>query len=276
MKKHCVTTVALAALIAAPAMAADLPVSTAAAPPQPLDITYRWGGFYVGIHGGGNWFSKDWFAPITPNNIAAGCGPSAPQCGVPAGGHTSSSWLAGFQLGFNQQLGWLVWGVHVDQSWTSLESSNASAIPAGLAAGLVNHSRTSSVGTAGARIGAAWGQALFYVKAGGAWAFDQFWTTAPICDTFTCQRLRDTRLGGMVGAGVEYAFGRNWSVKVEYEHLDFIRQREPLDPICTGCLAFDYDIQQRMDLVRVGLNYSFNSNPVNSSRPLSDRWNWPM
>ena len=66
-----VATVALAALIATPAMAADLPVSQPSGPPPPLDITYRWGGFYIGMHGGGDWFNKDWFAPNTPTNSPA-------------------------------------------------------------------------------------------------------------------------------------------------------------------------------------------------------------
>jgi outer membrane immunogenic protein len=272
MKKLAVATIALAALIATPAMAADLPVSPTSVPPPPPEITYRWGGFYVGLNGGGDWFNKDWLAPRTEVNLAVGCGPSAPLCEVPAGSHSSSSWLAGFQLGFNQQIGWFVWGIEVEHSWTSLRASNPSTLPAGIAAGLVNHSRTNSVGTGGVRIGATWEQTLFYVKAGGAWAFDDFWTTAPGCDSITCQTLSDTRLGGMVGVGIEYAFGRHWSIKVQYEYLDFTRQREPLGPLCAGCVAFDYDIQQRMALVKVGLNYSFNSNPVDSPPPLSGRW----
>jgi outer membrane immunogenic protein len=272
MKKLYLTTVGLAALIAAPAMAADLPVSRTIAAPKPPEITYRWGGFYIGAHGGGDWFNKDWFAPGTETNLAVGCGPGAATCELSAGSHSASSWLAGFQLGFNQQIGWLVWGVEVEQSWTSLQSSNPSTLPAGIAAGVVNHSKTSSVGTAGVRLGAAWGPAFVYVKAGGAWAYDKFWTTAPGCDTLTCQTLTNTRFGGMFGVGIEYAFGLNWSVKLQYEHLDFARQREPLGPVCTGCVAFDYDIQQSMDLVKVGLNYSFNRNPIDSPPSLSERW----
>jgi outer membrane immunogenic protein len=265
MKKSLLPTFALAAMVAAPATAADLPVRAVQAPPQPY-VAWGWGGFYIGIHGGGDWFNKDWFAPSTPTNLVIGCGAAAPLCDITTGSHTSSSWLAGFQAGFNHQVGWFVWGVEVQQSWTSLQGSNPNTTPAGIAAGLVNHSKTSSLGTAAARFGVAWGPTLFYVKGGGAWAFDRFWTTAPGCDTFTCQSLKDTRWGGMVGAGVEFAFARNWSVKVEYEHLDFSRQREALGPTCTGCVAFEYDILQRIDLVKVGLNYAFNGSPVVYSR----------
>jgi outer membrane immunogenic protein len=270
--KNIAIAVALSALIATPAVAADQPVSSASAPASPLEIAYRWGGFYVGINGGGGWFNKDWFAPRSEINLAVGCGPSAFLCDVPGGSHSSSSWLAGVQLGFNQQIGWFVWGVELEHSWTSLHASNPSTLPTGIAAKLVNHSRTNSVGTGGVRIGATWGQTLFYVKAGGAWAFDDFWTTAVGCGGITCQTVSDTRLGGMVGIGIEYAFGRHWSVKAQYEYLDFKRQREPLGPVCSGCVAFDYDIKQKMGLFKVGLNYSFNSNPINSSLPLSGPW----
>ena len=67
-----------------------------------------------------------------------------------------------------------------------------------------------------------------------------------------------TRWGWMVGVGIEYAFTNNWSVKTEYNHLDFGRETETLQPLpgC-GCTAFQYDINQTVDLVKVGVNYRF-------------------
>jgi len=263
MNKSLLAIFALAAVTAAPATAADLPAGPAYTPPPQLTVAYRWGGFYVGIHGGGDWFDKDWFAPNTATNIVVGCGAAAPLCDVSAGSHASKGWLAGGQIGFNHQVDWFVWGVEVQGSWTNLEGSSPSTTPGGVAAGLVNHSSTISLGTAAVRVGAAWwDRTLFYVKGGGAWAFDKFWTTAPACNPLSCQTLKDTRWGWMVGVGIEFAFARNWSVKVEYDHLDFSRQRETLEAACGACLAFEYDIRQRIDLIKVGLNYSFNSSPV--------------
>jgi outer membrane immunogenic protein len=62
----------------------------------------------------------------------------------------------------------------------------------------------------------------------------------------------------MVGVGVEYAFANNWSVKAEYNHMDFGSHTETLQPTpgC-GCVAFQYDVNQTVDLVKVGLNYRF-------------------
>ncbi len=252
MKKLLVATASLAALIAAPAMAADLRVKAPvykAPPPVPV---FSWTGFYIGVHGGGDWFNKDWNTPITPINVAGG--------GIfgPNGGHTSSSWLAGVQAGFNYQVGWVVWGIEAQGSWTKLEGSNVNP----LAPFLTDHSKTDNLGTIAGRLGAAWDRALFYVKGGGAWAHDTFWTTSAFCNTVTCQTLTETRWGWMVGVGVEYAFLDNWSVKLEYDHLDFGTRRETLAPVCTGCGPFEYDVRQRIDLVKVGLNYRFGYSPV--------------
>jgi outer membrane immunogenic protein len=71
------------------------------------------------------------------------------------------------------------------------------------------------------------------------------------------QTLNDTRWGWMVGVGVEYAFFANWSVKLEFDHMDFGRRREELACVAACAQGFDYDVRQTIDLVKVGLNYRF-------------------
>jgi outer membrane immunogenic protein len=254
MKKLLLAIVGLAAMIAGPAVAADLRVKAPVYKAPPPVVLFSWTGFYVGVHGGGDWFNKDWFVPLSPLNAANGC----IGCPVSAGGHTSSSWLAGVQAGFNYQINWFVVGVEAQASWTRLEASNAQLV----LPFLIDNSRTDRLGTIAARLGAAWDRSLFFVKGGAAWAHDTFWTTSVFCNTVTCQTVTDTRWGWMVGVGWEYAFFDNWSVKLEYDHLDFGRQRETLTPVCAGCGPFDYDVRQTIDLVKVGLNYRFGWSPV--------------
>src|ERR1700704_5353360 len=105
------------------AMAADVDV---AAPVYRVRaaIPFSWTGFYIGVHGGGDWFSKDWFVPLTATNIAAGC-PRLPGAPGPAASHTASSWLAGGQVGFNYQIAWFVGGVEAQISAAKLQGSNA-------------------------------------------------------------------------------------------------------------------------------------------------------
>ena len=69
--------------------------------------------------------------------------------------------------------------------------------------------------------------------------------------------LNEDRYGWMAGAGIEWAFANNWSVKAEYDYLDFGTRRETLISVATGAPAFQYDVRQRIDLVKAGINYKF-------------------
>jgi outer membrane immunogenic protein len=154
-----------------------------------------------------------------------------------------------------------VLGVEADGSWTNLKGSSTNLLIGGT---FLNNSRTDALATVAGRVGIAANQALFYVKGGGAWANDRFFLsnstialgTVPPGSPF--QLADDTRWGWMVGVGVEYAFANNWSVKAEYNHLDFGTRTETVaaQPGC-NCGDFQYDVRQTVDLVKVGLNYRF-------------------
>ena len=123
------------------------------------------------------------------------------------------------------------------------------------------HSRTDFIGTVAPRVGVAWDRTLLYVKGGAAWTHDKYWLTAvqaPFAgETFATGDA--TRWGWMVGVGVEYAFAQNWSVKAEYNYMDFGTERvffasngiEPTQP------NFEEDIGRTIQVVKVGLNYKF-------------------
>ncbi|QWG20627.1 outer membrane beta-barrel protein [Bradyrhizobium sediminis] len=249
MKKFALAAAAIFALFTGAASAADMAVKARpVVAPAPV---FSWTGFYIGVHGGGAWFDKAWAAPLTPLNIAGGC----PGCPISVGGHTGSSWLAGAQAGFNYQTGMWVLGVEVDGSWTDLRGSNANALAPAL---LRNNSETRAFATAAGRVGIAANRALFYVKGGGAWADDTFFVSSAAAPNVPLQLSDSTRWGWMVGVGVEYAFTNNWSVKAEYNHLDFGTHTETLQPQPNcACAAFQYDVRQTVDLVKVGLNYRF-------------------
>ena len=126
----------------------------------------------------------------------------------------------------------------------------------------ISHSRTDFIGTVAPRVGVAWDRVLLYAKGGVAWgarrlladAYPQSIIGRPnICD-------RDaTRVGWMVGVGVEYAFAQNWSVKAEYNYMDFGTERilvrsTGIEPTQAN---FDEDIGRTILVVKVGLNYKF-------------------
>ena len=230
--------------------AADLPVKAYSKAPPLVATAYDWTGFYLGVHGGGDWFDKNWFIAVTPETCAA-------VCGVDVGSHTASSWLVGGQAGYNYQAGPWVLGVEAQASWTDMRASNGNLLIPTL---IVNNSKTSALGTLAGRVGYAFDRFMIFGKAGGAWAHDKFWTTAgpasPAAGT-VIQAADSDRFGWMLGIGAEYAFAANWSVKIEYDYMDFGRQRETLQPVQVFAGPFPYDIRQRVDLVKAGINYKF-------------------
>jgi outer membrane immunogenic protein len=262
MKSLVRASFALGVLTAGPAIAADLDLSPIykVAPV----VHYTWTGFYLGGHGGGDQFSKDWSAPRTATNGATGC--LVIVCGLSAGGHDSSSWLAGVQAGYNYQISWAVFGVEAEYSWTKLSGSNPNAAELPLFVPIFgtffDSSKTDNIGTVAARFGIAFDQAFFFLKGGAAFAHDQF---SVANGAVVQQALTENRWGWVIGVGVEYGFFDNWSVKLEYDHLDFGTRRETLQPLCTGgilCTPFDYDIRQTVEVIKVGLNYRFSWGPV--------------
>jgi outer membrane immunogenic protein len=65
--------------------------------------------------------------------------------------------------------------------------------------------------------------------------------------------------GWLVGAGVEYAFTNNWTVKAEYDFLG-LGNRTIVVPVGAPLLAGDtFNSNNRnIQMVKVGVNYLFN------------------
>jgi outer membrane immunogenic protein len=242
MKKFAAGVIGLSTLIAAPAIAADL---TLKAPlvfvPPPV---FSWTGLYIGVHGGGAWADKQW--DITNTGIR---GRFLEQ-------HTASGFLGGGQIGFNYQTGPLVWGAEAQFSWSDLDGTSG----CGFQTGLDCHTKANWLGTAAARLGFAFDRTLVFVKGGSAWVNDKYdisGTFAP----FPIVSVDQTRWGWMFGTGIEHAFYGNWSVKVEYDYLDFGKKTLNFTGL-TAVTGYDepVDIRQRVHLVKFGLNYRFGGN----------------
>jgi opacity protein-like surface antigen len=81
-----------------------------------------------------------------------------------------------------------------------------------------------------ARVGYAWNNWLFYGKGGGAWASDRY-SAFDALATYDFEGL-ETRFGWTAGAGVEWAFWNDWSVKLEYDYYGFGNARRDLHRQC--------------------------------------------
>jgi outer membrane immunogenic protein len=118
------------------------------------------------------------------------------------------------------------------------------------------------------RLGMAVGQALVYVKGGGAYgSFQYAFIDASDFHDFD---VNSVKLGWLVGGGVEYAFTQNWSAKVEYDYLNFGTNN--ISTFLTAAAAaeaegglnisgahtpYAFRVSETKNIVKGGLNFKF-------------------
>jgi outer membrane immunogenic protein len=245
MKKFLLGSMALAAMIAGPAMAADMPLK--APPPPPV---FSWTGCYVGIQGGGAWGRSQ-------HRFPGFGGPLAGQVFVGGANATDtfdvSGGVAGVEYGCNQQFGgnW-VFGLEGDWSWSSKRGSAHDIFPGDPR--VTSETKERWVSTSRGRIGWAWDRAWFYVTGGLAAARVDLNVDFTPTAGFILNDHK-TVYGGVVGVGFEYAFLNNWSLKAEYLYMNF-GENGYFNPTVGGGFgvrSFRLDDQ----IVRAGLNWRF-------------------
>jgi outer membrane immunogenic protein len=253
MKTILLVTVSFTALATAPALAADFAARPYTKAPVPVAAPLpSWAGFYIGINGGADWSRNCW----TLNNVSG-----LPVTPAGEGCHDATSGVVGGQLGYRWQASNWVFGLEAQGDWTDLKASNASVAP--LATGVTNTTKTDALGLFTGQVGYAWSTVLWYVKGGAALTHNKYTGTANAAAPFPVGTYLDsaneTRWGGTVGTGVEYAFAPGWSVAAEYDHL-FMGRRDITFPANAGVILSRTDsIKQDVDMATVRINYRFGS-----------------
>jgi outer membrane immunogenic protein len=107
-----------------------------------------------------------------------------------------------------------VLGVEAQGNWANFSGSNTNLF----FSGITDHSQMDAFGLFTGQVGYAWNSVLFYAKGGAALAADRY-ATVGIPSGLTIDQSRETRWGGVAGAGFEFAFAPNWSAAVEYDHM---------------------------------------------------------
>jgi len=249
MKRVLLGAASLAA-VAAPAFAADLPARTYTPTKAPAVVApiYDWGGFYVGIDGGGGWNRNCW------SNISFFGVPVSPSASE--GCNTGSGGTAGGQIGYRWQTDSWVFGVEAQGNWADLSGSNTNnqVFPT-----ITNTAKTDAYGLFTGQVGYAFNNALFYLKGGAAVTDNKYssWSQATGIELSTGN---DTRWGGAVGVGFEYGIGPNWLVGLEYDHLFMGTDNVAFTGVAPGNLGVNTrneDISQDIDLITARLNYRF-------------------
>jgi outer membrane autotransporter protein len=185
-----------AVLTSSRAHAADLSTKAAV---MPAAVNYTWSGAYVGGNMGGAFNTEDINTPI---------GISATD---------PSGVIGGIQLGYNYQFSpWLL-GVEAELEWTSAEGTTNFINPAAALSVTSDHRWYD---TLDGRLGYVLGSWLFYAKGGVAWMKADYRLDVN-SGVGGSAATSATRTGWNVGTGFEYLLSPRWSVKVEYNYLDF-------------------------------------------------------
>ena len=231
------TTAAVA--LAAPAMAADMPVK---ARPAPVEVVYNWTGFYIGGQVGVQW-TRDEFSD--PDRLGGPVGPNA---------FDFPGLIAGAHAGFNYQTGNFVLGIEGDIEWADASGSGTGTL-AGGAPFVTGTAKLKSQASIRGRLGFAMNRTLAYVTGGAAFGRFDLGYIFPI-GSVLLDPLNTTRTGWTVGAGLEHAFVGNWSGRIEYRFTDF----GSVDGSIVNCCAPPPSAQHhelQAHAFRAGLTYRF-------------------
>lgn len=241
MKKVLLVTASLIALgAAAPAVAADLAARPYTKAPAYVAAVYDWSGFYIGANGGWGSSRNSWDLQQL-NGVS-----------FPEGSNNANGGTIGGQVGYRWQAGTWVFGVEAQGNWADFKGSNISQFNA---ANRIE-SKTNAFGLFTGQVGYAANNFLLYVKGGAAVTSNNYRSFVNATNVLNATTSDDTRWGGTIGVGAEYAFAPNWSVGLEYDHL-FMQDKTYSFTTPAGVFFANDRVRQDVDLVTARLNYKF-------------------
>jgi outer membrane immunogenic protein len=243
------------------AVAADLPARPVYKAPAVAPVVAPWTGFYVGGNFGYGW-SRDRDVIVDETLDGApfidGTWPGFGRFG----NLEMNGIFGGGQAGYNWQTGSWVLGIEADIQGADIDGSATATLPYIDALDTITVTTTGKLdwfGTVRARLGFAWDRALFYAT--GGVAFGEVKYRQVMTDTFLFDAVgsgKSDSVGWTVGGGIEYLFAPNWSVKAEYQFLDFGTKRFTFPEIGPDPgFAISTDLRSEFHTARVGLNYHF-------------------
>jgi outer membrane immunogenic protein len=257
-KSLAVAACLLALSIATGASAADLPRKSVA-PVFAQVPAFSWTGFYVGLNAGASFADVKWDHTATGAWLG-----TTTKTGLDTFGDGSSNrtnFTGGIQAGYNYQFGALVAGIEADIGYfsTKRRTQTSAVIAAGRIDFTTNTGAGDYLGTVRGRIGVAFDRFLIYATGGLA-----------ITETRLSQQVffaatgstasgssSKTQVGYTIGAGAEYAFTNNWTVKAEYLFLDFGKNNTTLFNPAFPTFTHAVESKNRAHIVRAGVNYKF-------------------
>src|SRR5262245_4587066 len=253
---HLLTSTALTAsavAAAGPALAADLRMPVKA---PPVVIPFSWTGCYAGVNFGG-------LSHRLRHRLDIPATIDTPAFSSEAD-RRDSDFIIGGQVGCNYQFGsnW-VFGLEGDINYADARRTTGfSAITPGEDTVGSQSTRLRWLSTVRGRLGPTWGRAFLYVTGGLAIGKVESSVTAQTffgVDTTFNGSVSETRVGGVVGVGAEYAFTDTISAKVEYLHFELGSTDYPVTGALPTLLLQTWNASAKVtgDIFRAGLNIRF-------------------
>jgi outer membrane immunogenic protein len=264
MKKLAISTCAASILFTTAASAADLAARPYAKAPAPVVEVWNWTGFYIGANGGYGW-NQSQDVDISGSNLILISQPGTVPFSV--SGLKPEGFLVGGTIGWNYQFGRGVAGIEADFDWADIKDSRVVDLPAVFPGVRTSASqKIDFFGTVRGRLGGlVTDQLLLFLTGGLAYAdvkndanINEFFN-GPVLGRQFIASSSGIRFGWTVGAGAEWKFAKNWSVKGEYLYYDLgsdtIRGNQSNPP--NGVDFATYTFTTRGNIVRAGINYQF-------------------
>jgi outer membrane immunogenic protein len=274
MKTIATAAVAVTAAITS-AYAADMRVKA----PPPIVEVWTWDKFYIGLNGGYSWGRSDTAGTFYHGVTGVQLAPT--QFGT----INLDGWVFGGQVGKNWQFGKWVVGLEADGQWTDERGGRGFTCPTPINAGPCNlvtfgpgfgvsptstfdqeiswfatfRPRAGVLLTPTALLYATGGLAVAGIKTDGVIA-----AFTPLgAPTSVAWSHDQTRVGWVVGAGLEARLTGNWTGKIEGLYMDYGTVSGSATLLTSNPpLRFDYSSRITDVVVRAGINYHFGNTIV--------------
>jgi outer membrane immunogenic protein len=241
-----------ALLMSSAAYAADVVVVET---PEPVIVdSYNWSGIYIGVNGG--YGGGDFKHPFSIEGIG-----ESPIPDIDGSlDFTAGGFVGGAQVGYNWQSGQFVFGVEADIQAADVKGEASLDLDIDdLGGGSAEiGTQLDYFGTIRGRIGYVPVERLLVYGTGGfAYGRTESYLNASIDGGPDLADLSEkkNRTGWTIGAGAEYAFTDNWSLKTEYLYTDL--GKETLFSEDFGIATADLESDVKFHTVRAGLNWKF-------------------
>ena len=192
---------------------------------------------------------------------------TAPAVVLRTAGSNHNNFLGGGQIGYNWQWGpsWVL-GLEADFAGIASPSSTVIAAFPGSAAFAPAQSgfarALDSLGTVRGRVGYLTSPSLLLYATGGLAYGETKLQTAFACATCgppanTVNLTDNWQVGWTAGAGVEWRFAPQWSVKAEYLYVDLGNISNTINYNYGPSSSLTSTYHERDNIVRAGINYKF-------------------